>query len=614
MTLNFPASPSTGDVHNASNNLQYHFDGVKWISQGVYNTSTINTLNFTQQGTGAVSRSVQNKLEDVVSVKDFGGKGDGTTDDTAAIQAMAATIGYANFSTGTYKVLTATFDFPIYFDEGACLTVPTSNTLTITSRVESPRQWIFKGEGDYNLEHDSNTGEDARQIHASFFGAFPSLDQTVDMAPRIQKAVNSFGNLRESVIDFDIGNYRIGAQITLTRACWIRGSGSRRTVFSQLTDGFTTFVTSEVASRISGCNFENVGMSGSVRTSPYIDIRHDDCDLYDIKCGRAFRSIIIQANACRVNDIIYIFDNSAGAPASGSSVIAVRGSDNRITNVLGYTSADQAPTYIVHIGANVGSLGCSNTLVKNVTGITPGICVYLDATAVTLQRIQVKNITQNAFTGPVPDSVIKMETGGSNTISHVVIDGVVSTNRPANGIILSQKSSGKLENVIIDGVTFDNISGIGFKFEQTNGTLQNITLGSAIEVSEVVTPYSYSGTYSNIKVSSTAVPEVNPAFCYDFSIDDDNVAIIDLHRQVFTGFGVLTVANAEYFLGVVRAASTANSLEIIKSSNVNTVNTTLNGTTGVDGKFTIGFQDKKIFLENRLGGNRRVSFSLLTGV
>jgi hypothetical protein len=52
-------------------------------------------ITFVQAGTGAVSRSVQSKLRDTVSVKDFGAVGDGVTDDTAAIQA-AVTYGLAN--------------------------------------------------------------------------------------------------------------------------------------------------------------------------------------------------------------------------------------------------------------------------------------------------------------------------------------------------------------------------------------------------------------------------------------------------------------------------------------------------------------------------------------
>ena len=46
---------------------------------------------FTQSGTGAVKRTVENKLKDTVSVKDFGAVGDGVTDDTAAFNAMFAT-------------------------------------------------------------------------------------------------------------------------------------------------------------------------------------------------------------------------------------------------------------------------------------------------------------------------------------------------------------------------------------------------------------------------------------------------------------------------------------------------------------------------------------------
>lgn len=58
---------------------------------------------------GAVGRTVHQKLQETVSVKDFGATGDGTTDDTAAIQLAlnAGTYGAVYFPTGTYKVSSA---------------------------------------------------------------------------------------------------------------------------------------------------------------------------------------------------------------------------------------------------------------------------------------------------------------------------------------------------------------------------------------------------------------------------------------------------------------------------------------------------------------------------
>lgn len=67
-------------------------------------------LTFLQSGTGAVSRSVQAKLRDIYSVKDFGAIGDGVANDTAAVQlaitAMPSTGGMLYFPAGIYLVST----------------------------------------------------------------------------------------------------------------------------------------------------------------------------------------------------------------------------------------------------------------------------------------------------------------------------------------------------------------------------------------------------------------------------------------------------------------------------------------------------------------------------
>lgn len=78
------------------------------VQSGQTKHSTIDAIPYVPAGTGAVTTTVQNKLRETVSVKDFGAIGDGVADDTLAFQralAAVATGGTINIPPGkTYLI------------------------------------------------------------------------------------------------------------------------------------------------------------------------------------------------------------------------------------------------------------------------------------------------------------------------------------------------------------------------------------------------------------------------------------------------------------------------------------------------------------------------------
>lgn len=106
VSYKFVLSNSTGTTIATYDNITGNGSG---ILPAITASSGSSLVGFIQAGTGAVATTVQTKLRDTISVKDFGAVGDGTTNDTDAFAAAATYInslggGTLHIPSGTYIV------------------------------------------------------------------------------------------------------------------------------------------------------------------------------------------------------------------------------------------------------------------------------------------------------------------------------------------------------------------------------------------------------------------------------------------------------------------------------------------------------------------------------
>lgn len=93
-----------------------------------------------------------------------------------------------------------------------------------------------------------------------------------------------------------------------------------------------------------------------------------------------------------------------------------------------------------------------------------------------------------------------------------------------------------------------------------------------------------------------------------FYIEDDSFTSFD--TCAFPHFiSVAASGVAEYAQLWVRPTSSPANIALHEGTSIGRLNTALNGTTGIDGKLTIGIQNGKIYIENRLGATAVVIVS-----
>ncbi len=114
------------------------------------NTTTADLVTYTPAGNSAVDTTVQTKLRESVSVKDFGAVGDGSTNDTAAIQAAINSVstngGQVHFPSGTYNCST------LVITGGA-------NNILIAGSGKGNTSINFTGSSGVGLDVKETTGE-----------------------------------------------------------------------------------------------------------------------------------------------------------------------------------------------------------------------------------------------------------------------------------------------------------------------------------------------------------------------------------------------------------------------------------------------------------------------
>ncbi|MEF3305271.1 glycosyl hydrolase family 28-related protein [Paenibacillus sp. GYB003] len=233
-----------------------------------------------QPGASLPARSLTDKLGEWVSVKDFGAKGDGVTNDTAAIQqAFAATgaNGAVFFPAGTYIVSPAA-------GNGYIVTIGNKASFSIFGQGSSSIIKVADGAGNYKgIVGLSNPSFELARFHAESLvfdhnrqnNVLPSLtDYEAQLRSTISNysSANGYGHIRitgctilnaDGVVSFYFPKgIHTGKSVKIENCSWISGGNGNGNDFDQ------SFINATCDSMtVTGCSFEGTSWAFAPRTA-----------------------------------------------------------------------------------------------------------------------------------------------------------------------------------------------------------------------------------------------------------------------------------------------------------------------------------------------------------
>ena len=193
-------------------------------------------VTYNEGDTGAVTRTVKAKLQESVSVKDFGAVGDGVTDDTAAIQ--AALDSNANginlyFPSGTYNFTALTITYKSSTITGAGFSTILSHTGTSNAITATGSTWsglvlenfrlngtALSGHGIYMDDGIASGNMGNVSLRNLYINGFNGVGKAGFFGKEIYNMLFEQVQVHNCYDGIYFGVQSIGNRLT---SCWIRG-------------------------------------------------------------------------------------------------------------------------------------------------------------------------------------------------------------------------------------------------------------------------------------------------------------------------------------------------------------------------------------------------------